>query len=183
MPKGFPRKKTRTLVPALGFRPDLLTPTQERRAASRLKGKTLREIAKAEGCSPSSVADSLKSAPVRELISAALRDMSIAKAEIKTNEWGAKEESVISREPLLQALLNELARIAMDAKRPGPNGMVPDNRTRLDAILKLLPYFDPGENESQQSFMATSQASAPGIMQTVTQRALIATERQTTTHA
>jgi hypothetical protein len=182
MPKGFPRQ-TRARVPALGFKPDSLTPTQERRAARRLKGETLREIAKAEGCSPSSVADTLKAAPVREMIASALRDMSVQKTLRKTNEWGGKEESEISKEPLLQALLNELARLAIDAMRPGPNGMVPDNRTRLDAILKLLAYFDPGENESQQGFMATSQASAPGVMQTVTQRALIATERQTTTHA
>jgi hypothetical protein len=182
MPKGFPRQ-TRARVPALGFKPASLTPTQERRAARRLKGETLREIAKAEGCSPSSVADTLKSAPVREMISATLRDMSVQKTLRKTNEWGGKEESEISNEPLLQALLNELARLAIDAMRPGPNGMVPDNRTRLDAILKLLAYFDPEENESQQGFMATSQASAPGVMQTVTQRALIATERQTTTHA
>jgi DNA-binding CsgD family transcriptional regulator len=66
MPKGFPQKKALELVPALGFRPGSLTPTQERRVASRLKGATIYEIAKAEGCSISSVADSLKAPSVRE---------------------------------------------------------------------------------------------------------------------
>jgi hypothetical protein len=105
------------------------TPTQQRRAKEHLSGKSVRAIAKEEGRAPSTVSESLTAPSVRALIAAQLRLMSA------------------NGEPVFLAALRELASIALGAQRPGPFGMVPDNRVRLDAILKLLHYYDPSDGD------------------------------------
>ncbi len=102
-----------------------LTPTQNRRVAKRLEGESVRAIAKSEGRAPSTISESLAAPSVRAYIAARLR---IAR---------------VGDQPLIDTLLERLMDLAFNATRPGPGPMVPDNRTRLDAILKLLHYYDP----------------------------------------
>ena len=156
------------------------TPTQQRRAKEYLSGKTVRAIAKEEGRAPSTVSESLTAPSVRGLIAAQLRLMSA------------------NGEPVFLAALRELASIALGAQRPGPFGMVPDNRVRLDAILKLLHYYDPSDGvapplasgKAKRSRVPLSLESPeptaalpPGdfVEQAVIERSITARERRTLT--
>jgi hypothetical protein len=132
-----------------------LTTTQERRAVARLEGKSIREIAKAEGRAPSTVAESLSAPTVRARIAAELRFIRV------------------DDEPLLRAVLRQLVRIAFGAERPGQFGRWPDYRTRLDACVKLLHYYDAGE--------ATTPAPRDTVEQLTVERSITATERRVAT--
>lgn len=159
-----------------------LTRTQKRRVAKRLEGESIRAIANAEGRAPSSVAESLAAPSVRAYIAARLRIMRAGD------------------QPLFDVLLERLADIAFNATRPGPGYMVPDNRMRFDAILKLLYYYDPGDGGAASeraipSSRGTSEAiggpeavpalppadDTPSVTQTIIERSLTATERRAVT--
>lgn len=159
-----------------------LTRTQKRRVAKRLEGQSIRAIANAEGRAPSTVAESLAAPSVRAYIAARLRIMRAGD------------------QPIFDLLLERLADLAFNATRPGPGYMVPDNRVRFDAILKLLHYYDPGDGgaTSERATPSTRGASeaiggsepipalpstddTPGVTQTVIERSLTATERRAVT--
>ena len=139
-------------------RRDGLSPTQERRAIARAQGKSIREIAEAEGRAPSTIAESLAAPTVRARIAAELRLM------------------YVNQKPVLRAVLEQLVTIALGAEKPGgPYGdRWPDYRTRLDACMKLLNYYDAPDGSERGS-------SPPAFEQEAVERSITATERRVTT--
>lgn len=133
-----------------------LSPTQERRAIARLEGQSIRAIAKAEGRAPSTIAESLAAPSVRARIAAELRLIRV-------------EET-----PLLRAVLSELVQIALGAQKPGPLGRCPDYRTRLDACVKVLHYYDASDGASAEAPHGT-------VEQLAVERSITATERRVRT--
>ena len=149
---------------------ELLTDTQRRRLIERLSGKSLQEIATQEGRSKSAIAESLKTPAIRETLTILGRQMTAHVQDPKTGE----------EVDLINALLRELASIALNATRAvvvntglGMQSIqyVKDNRTRLDAIGRLLDLARPEG--------AMTQATAPETT-TEVQRTLTATETRRT---
>jgi hypothetical protein len=133
-----------------------LSPTQERRAIARLEGQSIREIAKAEGRAPSTVAETLAAPSVRARIAAELRLIHV------------------NKESLLRAVLRELVTIALEATKLGPFGRSADYRTRLDACVKVLHYYDASDG-------ASPEPPHPVLEQSAVERSITATERRVTT--
>lgn len=133
-----------------------LTATQERRAVARLQGKSIRAIAKAEGRAPSTVAESLSAPTVRARIAAELRLVRV------------------DDEPLVRAVLRQVIQIAFGAEKPGPLGRYPDYRTRLDACVKLLSYYDADA-------APTPAPPRDTVEQLTVERSITATERRVAT--
>lgn len=135
-----------------------LSPVQERRAIARVQGKSIRQIAEAEGRAPSTIAESLAAPSVRARIGAELRLIKI------------------KGEPLLRAVLHQVITIALGAEKPGgPYGQRwPDYRTRLDACIKLLHYYDAASNREPEP-------ARGGVEQFSVEQSITATERRITT--
>jgi hypothetical protein len=133
-----------------------LTKTQERRAVARLEGKSIRAIAKAEGRAPSTIAESLAAPTVRARIAAELRLIRV------------------EGQPLVRAVLTQIVKIAFGAEKQGPLGRCPDYRTRLDACVKLLHYYDADD-------AATPAAPQDTVEQLTVERSITATERRVAT--
>ncbi len=148
----------RSILKAELARRESLSPTQERRAIARVQGKSIREIAQAEGRAPSTIAESLAAPTVRARIAAELRLM------------------YVKQKPLLSAVLEQLVTIALGAEKPGgPYGdSWPDYRTRLDACMKLLHYYDASDGSDRGVTTAS-------VEQEAVERSITATERRVTT--
>jgi hypothetical protein len=113
--------------------PPRLTPKQARRAAAAIAGEPLSAIAKAEGVSKQSVAETLRAPAVRETI----REI-IGRATIQPP--GGEKRSLVTY------ALQQLAEL-LHAERPVVHGgtyeMVPDNVVRLAAATKILELAEP----------------------------------------
>lgn len=112
-----------------------LSDRQRSRLLAHLEGETGRSIARREGVSQASVAETLRSAPVRRVF-----------FEVAGHRLGAANGEI---ERLISRLLITLQACAFDAKRPVVAGNAvfeyPDHRLRMEAALKLLDFVAPPE--------------------------------------
>lgn len=132
-----------------------LTPAQRGRALAYLSGESKSAIARREGVSPQAVDQTLRTAAVRELYSIAGHQFAVESVQ---------RDSSSEKTSLTEALLQNIVRIALNATRPVVYGgcykLVPDNRLRLEATMKLIEFIEPPEGPTLAA--PASQPAASG---------------------